>query len=105
MRSSLRSQRWEGGHVKVAVYGAGGVGGYFGGRLALAGADVHLIARGAHLDALRTNGLKVTSPKGDFAVELPATDDPAAVGPCDYILFCVKSFDTESAAARLGPMI
>jgi 2-dehydropantoate 2-reductase len=91
--------------MRIAVYGAGGVGGYFGGRLAQAGADVHLIARGAHLQVLRTHGLRVRSVKGDFAVRLPATDDPADVGPCDYVLFCVKAFDTEPAAVRLGPLL
>jgi 2-dehydropantoate 2-reductase len=91
--------------VKVAVYGTGGVGGYFGGRMALAGADVHLLARGAHLQALQTHGLKVASTKGDFHIVLPASDDPSEVGDCDYVLFCVKSFDTASAAARLGPLV
>jgi 2-dehydropantoate 2-reductase len=91
--------------MRIAVYGAGGVGGYFGGRLARAGADVHFIARGAHLQALRENGLRVRSVKGDFAVRTPATDDPAEVGPCDVVLFCVKTFDTEAAAARLGPLV
>lgn len=91
--------------MKLAVYGAGGVGGYFGGRLALAGADVHLIARGAHLEALRARGLKVTSTKGDFDVNLPASDDPTDIGTCDYVLFSVKSFDTDEAAARVAPLI
>jgi 2-dehydropantoate 2-reductase len=91
--------------MKVAVFGTGGVGGYFGGRLALAGADVHLTARGAHLEALRTGGLKVTSPKGDLQVDLPATDDPSQIGPCDYVLFSVKSFDTDAAAARLPTLM
>ena len=91
--------------MKLAVYGTGGVGGYFGGRLALAGADVHLIARGRHLDALRARGLRVTSTKGDFHADLPSSDRPADIGPCDYVLFSVKSFDTDAAAARLGPLI
>ncbi|MFB6090568.1 MAG: 2-dehydropantoate 2-reductase [Halobellus sp.] len=91
--------------MNVAVYGAGGVGGYVGGRLAQAGADVHLIARGDHLDALRSEGLRVESVEGDFAVDLHATDDPAEIGPCDYVLFTVKSFDTESAAQELDPLL
>jgi 2-dehydropantoate 2-reductase len=91
--------------MRIAVYGAGGVGGYFGGRLAQAGADVHFIARGAHLRALREHGLRVRSVKGDFEVRAPATDDPADVGCCDFVLFCVKTFDTDAAAARLGPLI
>jgi len=91
--------------MRIAVYGAGGVGGYFGGRFAQAGSDVHFIDRGAHLQALREHGLQVRSVKGDFAVQVPATDDPAEVGPCDYVLFCVKAFNTEPAAARLGPLV
>jgi 2-dehydropantoate 2-reductase len=91
--------------VRLAVYGTGGVGGYFGGRLALGGADVHLIARGKHLEALRARGLKVASTKGDFQIDLPATDDPWDIGPCDYVLFSVKSFDTDAAAARLLPLV
>ncbi|WP_247000892.1 ketopantoate reductase family protein [Halosolutus gelatinilyticus] len=91
--------------MKIVVYGAGGVGAYFGGRLANAGADVHLIARGPHLDALREDGLKVESIHGDFEVDLPATDDPAEVGECDVVLFCVKSFDTASAARRMEPLL
>src|SRR5215469_6355678 len=91
--------------MRIAVYGAGGVGGYFGGRLAEAGADVHFIARGAHLRALREHGLMVHSVKGDFHVPAAATDDPADIGPCDFVLFCVKTVDTDGAAARLWPLI
>src|SRR5215469_1176270 len=91
--------------MRIAVYGAGGVGGYFGGRLARAGADVRFIARGAHLQALREQGLRVRSVKGDFEVRAPATDDPADVGSCDFVLFCVKAFDTDAAAARLEPLV
>jgi 2-dehydropantoate 2-reductase len=91
--------------MRIAVFGAGGIGGYFGGRLALAGAEVHLIARGAHLSALQEKGLRVRSIAGDFQVQLPATDDPRSIGPCDFVLFCVKSYDTEKAAARLHPLL
>src|SRR5215469_7942668 len=91
--------------MRIAVYGAGGVGGYFGGRLAQAGEEVHFIARGPHLQAIRDHGLIVRSVKGDFATRVSATDDPADVGPCDFVLFCVKTFDTEAAAARLGPLV
>jgi 2-dehydropantoate 2-reductase len=89
--------------TSIAVYGAGGVGAYFGGRLALAGADVSLIARGDHLDALRGSGLRVESVRGDFEVDLPATDDPTDIGPVDYVLVCVKSFDT--GAVDLDPLV
>ncbi len=91
--------------TSVAVYGAGGVGAYFGGRLAQGGADVSLVARGDHLDALRAEGLRVESVHGDFAVDLPATDDPAEIGPVDYVLVTVKSFDTAAVAADLGPLL
>lgn len=91
--------------MKIAVYGAGAVGGYFGGRLAQAGASVHLIARGSHLAALHADGLRVRSVRGDFALRLPATEDPGEVGLVDFVLFCVKSFDTQLAAERLGPLV
>ena len=93
------------GTMKIAIYGAGGVGGYFGGRLAQAGANVHLIARGEHLSALHERGLQVESVHGDFEQDLPATDDPAEIGPCEYVLFCVKSFDTTDAARQLAPLL
>jgi 2-dehydropantoate 2-reductase len=92
-------------NMRVAVYGTGGIGGYFGGRLAQAGAEVHFIARGAHLHAIREHGLTVRSVKGDFEVRATATDDPADIGACDFVLFCVKTFDTDAAATRLGPLI
>ncbi|SEV99952.1 2-dehydropantoate 2-reductase [Natrinema salifodinae] len=91
--------------MKFAVFGAGGVGGYLGARLADAGHDVHLVTRGEHLDALQADGLRVESIAGDTAVELPATDDPADIGPCDSVLFCVKAHDTKTAAADLEPLL
>jgi 2-dehydropantoate 2-reductase len=91
--------------MRVAVYGAGGIGAYFGGRLAASGEDVSLIARGAHLRALQSDGLHVRSPKGDVDVALTATDDPSEIGPVDVVLFTVKSQDTATAAARLGPLL
>jgi 2-dehydropantoate 2-reductase len=91
--------------MKIAVLGTGGVGGYFGGRLALAGHDVAIVARGPHLAAIRERGLRVSSVGGDFTTGVPASDDPAEFGPCDVVLFCVKSYDTEAAAASLGPLL
>src|SRR5262245_2904926 len=91
--------------MRITVYGTGAIGGYFGGRLAQAGAEVHFIARGANLRALRERGLRVRSVSGDFEVQAAATDDPADIGPCDFVLFCVKAFDTDAAAARLGPLV
>lgn len=91
--------------MRIAVIGAGGVGGYFGGRLAQAGQDVHFMARGEHLRALRDRGLRVRSIRGDFEIRVEATDDPKEIGPCDLVLFCVKSFDTPETAKRLGPLL
>lgn len=92
--------------MKIAVVGAGGVGGYFGGRLAQAGVDTTFIVRGATLDALRTRGLRVDSIKGDFVVEHPkATDDPRTVGEVDAILLAVKAWQIAEAAQSIQPMI
>jgi 2-dehydropantoate 2-reductase len=91
--------------MKIAVVGAGGIGGYFGGLLAHAGADVTFIARGAHLEALQRDGLRLTTSHGDYTIPVRATDDPAAVGPVDLVLFCVKSQDTEEAAAAIRPLV
>ena len=92
--------------MKVAVVGAGGVGGYFGARLAEAGADVSFVARGAHLEAMRTGGLKVLSPLGDIHLDrVRATDDPASIGRVDVVLFTVKLYDTNAVCARIGPLI
>lgn len=92
--------------MKIAIMGSGGVGGYFGGRLAEAGNDVSFIARGAHLKALQDNGLKIISPLGDLHLEnVSATDDPGEIGPVDIVLFCVKLFDVEEAAALCKPLI
>jgi len=92
--------------MRVAVVGAGGVGGGFGAALAKAGADVTFIARGAHLAAMKSQGLKVESPRGDaHLVPTRATDDPRTVGPVDVVLFCVKLWDVESAGQHIKPMI
>jgi 2-dehydropantoate 2-reductase len=92
--------------MKLAVYGTGGVGGYFGGRLARSGLDVTFIARGEHLKALRERGLRVKSVHGDFELaDVTVTDDPAEVGPVDYVLVTVKSPQTADLASRLGPLL
>jgi 2-dehydropantoate 2-reductase len=92
--------------MKIAVIGAGGVGGTFGAALAKAGADVWFLARGAHLDAMRTNGLRITGGRGETHVmPTQATDDPAEIGPADVVLFCVKLWDVESAGERIRPII
>jgi len=92
--------------MRIAIMGSGGVGGYFGARLALGGADVTFIARGAHLAAMRESGLRVESPLGAMQVARPkATDDPSAIGPVDLVLFSVKLWDTEDAARAIAPLI
>jgi 2-dehydropantoate 2-reductase len=91
--------------MKVAVMGAGAVGGYFGGLLAKGGADVTFIARGKHLAALKAKGLSVKSVKGDFSLPVKATDDLKEVGPVNLVLFCVKSYDTEAAMRQALPMV
>jgi 2-dehydropantoate 2-reductase len=92
--------------MRIAIIGAGGVGGYFGARLAEAGHEVAFVARGAHKDAMKAQGLTVHSPLGD--IHLPAPDvveDPAAVGPRAFVLFCVKLWDVPGAAETVRPML
>src|SRR6202158_4972835 len=92
--------------MRIAVVGAGGVGGGFGAALAKAGADVTFIARGAHLAAMKGVGLKVTGPLGGTPLVPPQpTDDPAEIGKVDIVLFCVKLWDVESAGMRIKPLI
>jgi 2-dehydropantoate 2-reductase len=92
--------------MRIAIFGTGGVGGYFGGRLAQVGHDVTFIARGKHLVAIKENGLRVESILGDFAVK-PAqnTDDPQQIGQVDLILVAVKSWDVPLAAEAMKPMV
>src|SRR5438067_301352 len=92
--------------MRIAIVGAGGVGGYFGARLAEAGADITFVARGAHLDALRARGLQLRSPKGDLHLpQVKATADPHDVGPVDIVLFAVKLYDTAAALTLLPPLL
>ena len=92
--------------MRIAVIGAGGVGGAFGAALAKAGADVTFVARGAHLDAMRHNGLRVEGGRGETIINpCHATDDPAKIGPVDIVMFCVKLWDVESAGERIRPLI
>ncbi|MFD9903779.1 2-dehydropantoate 2-reductase [Streptomyces sp. NPDC059063] len=92
--------------IKVAVVGTGGIGGYFGGRLAAAGHDVGFVARGAHLAALRESGLTVDSAAGDFAVaHVHATDDTRDIGEVDFVLLCVKTWQLPPAIAALKPLV
>jgi 2-dehydropantoate 2-reductase len=92
--------------MRIAVVGAGGVGGGFGAALAKAGADVTFLARGAHLAAMKTGGLKVQGGRGEtHLVPTRATDDPAEIGKVDIVLFCVKLWDVESAGQQIKPLI
>jgi 2-dehydropantoate 2-reductase len=92
--------------MRIAVFGAGAVGGYFGGRLAQAGEDVVFIARGDHLKAMQTRGLRVDSVSGNFALDpVQATDDPSEVGVVDAILVTVKAWQVAEAAEAMRPMV
>jgi 2-dehydropantoate 2-reductase len=87
--------------MKVAVLGAGAIGAYVGAALHRAGADVHLVARGPHLAAMRQHGVRVLSPRGDFTAHAHATDDPAEIGPADYVFLGLKA----NSYAACGPLI
>jgi len=94
--------------MRITIIGAGGVGGYFGARLAQGGCDVGFVARGAHLAALREHGLRVESQLGEIHLpKVRVSDDPVALGPADLVFLCVKLWDTETAlrdaSAILGP--
>ena len=88
--------------MRFAIMGSGGVGGYFGARLVKGGADVHFVARGAHLAAMREHGLAVEGGPGPLHLpKVNVTDDPRTIGPVDIVMFCVKLWDTENAARQL----
>lgn len=87
--------------MKVAVLGAGAIGVHIGAALHRSGADVHLVARGPHLAAMRRDGVRVLSPRGDFTARAHATDDPAEIGPVDFVLLGLKAH----SYAACGPLI
>ncbi len=92
--------------MRIAMYGTGGVGGYFGAQLARAGEDVVFIARGAHLDAIRKQGLRLETSKGEIAIQpAQATDDPAEAGAVDAVFICVKTWQVPDAAHAIRPLI
>jgi 2-dehydropantoate 2-reductase len=92
--------------LRVAFMGSGGLGGYFGARLCQGGAaEVHFIARGRHLEAMRREGLRVEGPNALHIPHVNATDDPAAVGIVDFVMVGVKLWDTEAALAQIRPMV
>ena len=92
--------------MRIVIMGAGGLGGYFGARLAAAGNDVAFVARGAHLAAIREHGLRVESARGDLHLrDVAATDDPATLAPADVVMIAVKLWDTEAAAEAVKPLV
>ena len=92
--------------MRIAMMGSGGIGGYLGARLAHAGEDVVFIARGAHLEAMRRQGLQLQSPLGNISLShVTATDTPADIGFADVVVFAVKLYDVESAAAAIVPLV
>ena len=92
--------------MRFAILGSGAVGGYYGARLARAGNDVTFIARGAHLDAIRSRGLEIRSPMlGDFIVRAPAQEDPHKVGTVDAVIVSVKTYDNPTALPLVVPML
>ena len=91
--------------MRIAIMGAGGVGGCLGGLLAKAGNEVSLICRGEHLAAIKANGLKLIRPDTEFVVKVDATDDPAEVGPVDLVLFTVKTYQNRHVITALKPLM
>jgi 2-dehydropantoate 2-reductase len=91
--------------MRVAVLGAGAIGAYVGAALSRGGTDVHLIARGAHLAAIREHGVRVTSPRGDFTAHTPATDDPGEVGPVDYVFLGLKANSYGTCGDLIAPLL
>ena len=91
--------------MRVAVVGAGAIGAYVGAALHRGGTDVHLVARGEHLAAMRRDGVTVLSPRGDFHARPPATDDPAEIGPVDIVFLGLKAYSYASAAPLLAPLL
>ena len=91
--------------MRIAVVGAGAIGGYVGAALHRGGADVHLVARGANLAAIREHGVRVLSERGDFTAHAPATDDPAEIGPVDVVFLGLKAYQYASAGPLLEPLL
>lgn len=92
--------------MKIVMMGSGGVGGYFGARLAAGGADVHFVARGAHLDAMRSQGLTIEGgPSPLHLSRVQATSDPSSIGPADFVLMGVKLWDTADAIEQIKPIV
>ena len=96
----------ESGSPTFAIMGSGGMGGYIGAKLARAGYQVSFIARGAHLEAMNNNGLKIEGPDEAFVIDpIRATSDPKDIGPVDFVIFCVKLWDTEAAGEQCRDLV
>jgi 2-dehydropantoate 2-reductase len=91
--------------MRIAIMGSGGLGGYFGARLVQGGADVHFVARGKHLEAMRARGLRIEGPQPIHVPKVNATNDPREIGVADVVMLCVKLWDTESAIEQIRPMV
>ena len=92
--------------MRIAIMGSGGLGGYFGARLVQGGAaDVHFVARGKHLEAMRRDGLRIDGPQIIHVPKVSATDDPREIGVADVVMLCVKLWDTETAIEQIRPMV
>ena len=91
--------------MRIAIMGSGGLGGYFGARLAQGGADVHFVARGKHLEAMRSNGLRVEGPEPLHVKQVHVTDQPADIGVVDVVMLCVKLWDTQQAIEQIRPIV
>src|ERR1700732_1523304 len=92
--------------MRIAVIGTGGIGAPYGASLARAGADVTFVARGAHLAAIRENGLRIEGDRGETHIRLAhATDDIASISIVDYVLLCIKLLDVETAGEQIRPIV
>ena len=91
--------------MKIAIVGAGAIGAFLGAKMSLAGDDVYLIARGAHLQAMQANGVRVKSPEGDFEAHPTATGDYESVGPMDFVFLTVKAHSLTDIAPKLAPLL
>src|SRR5260221_11275505 len=91
--------------MQICIYGAGAIGGYMGVRLARAGAEVSLVARGAHLAAMRRNGIKLICDDGEHVAQLRCTDDPAELGPQDLVIIALKAHSIAAAVPAMRPLI
>src|SRR3954469_9867158 len=91
--------------MRIGIMGSRGLGASFGARLAQGGADVQFIARGKHLQAMRSSGLRIEGPEPLHVAKVSVTDDPAQVGVVDVLMLCVKLWDTEQAIVQMRPMV